>query len=404
MRVAGLALAAALLLYGRPVGLGVTLVAAALLALTVRGPWALLAAALALVPAVRAAEWVQLMALAGAFAYAALAAGGFASVREAFAVAGRALAGLLPGPGLVLRPLLARVDGRWRAAAPAARGVGLATLLLLPFGTLFATADAAFAHWLETAGQAIPDLGDTLPGRALIALAVLAVAGALARVAASRVPPVPGRPLVGRTEWAIALGALNLLFAAFVVLQLTVLFRGHEYVQQTAGLTYAQYTHRGFWQLMVVAALTLVVIGATRRWTVPDRLQRLLLGGLCVLTLVVLASAFRRLDLYVEAYGMTRLRVLVEWTILTLGGLFALLLALHRVRRLPQALAGYAGLALLAFALSNPEGRIAARTDAEVRRTLSEDAGLCGPGELDVIGFSLARWRTRDLQPCAATS
>ena len=373
----GLAVAAGLMLYGHPAGLGVAVVAVTLVLTAPRRRWTWLALALAVVPAIRAAGWLQWMALGAAFLYAG---GG-----------PRALVGLVPGPFRILGPLVQRADGRWREAVPAARGIALAAVLLLPFAALFATADAAFAQWLESAGEAVPDLDASLLGRALIALAVLGVAGAL--MIGPGKPVGPGRPLVGRTEWIIALVALNGLFAAFVALQLAVLFAGDDYVLRTAGLTYAEYAREGFGQLVTVAALTLAVIAAARRWTEGDRMQLALLGGLCLLTLVILVSAWHRLDLYVDAFGMTRLRVLAQWAILTLAGAFLLLPR-------PRLVVGYAGVALLAFALSNPEGRIADRTTPEVLRTLSEDAGRCA-GDRGLIGGNLARWRA---QPCAATS
>ena len=40
---------------------------------------------------------------------------------------------------------------------------------------------------------------------------------------------------------------------------------GHEYLQRTTGLTYAEYVHQGFGQLTVATFLTLVVVGLTMR-------------------------------------------------------------------------------------------------------------------------------------------
>ena len=71
--------------------------------------------------------------------------------------------------------------------------------------------------------------------------------------------------------------------------------RRQRHVLDTAGLTYAEYARSGFAQLLAVAALTFAVIAAARRWA-PAR-SALLLAALCVLTLVVLASALKRLGL-----------------------------------------------------------------------------------------------------------
>ena len=57
------------------------------------------------------------------------------------------------------------------------------------------------------------------------------------------------------------LGVLDALFLAFVAVQATVLFGGHAHVLETEGLTYAEYARQGFWQLLWVSALTLLVLG-----------------------------------------------------------------------------------------------------------------------------------------------
>jgi hypothetical protein len=89
-----------------------------------------------------------------------------------------------------------------------------------------------------------------------------------------------------------------------------------------------------------------------------------LLGLLCGFTLVVLASAMRRLGLYEEAFGFTRARLAVDLAILWLGGVFALIIAAGltgRLRWLPVAVVIMTSASALSFALSNPDGRIAAR-------------------------------------------
>jgi hypothetical protein len=207
--------------------------------------------------------------------------------------------------------------------------------------------------------------------------------------------------------------ALVVLFAAFVTLQLTALYGGHDYVLRTAGLTYAEYAREGFAQLLAAAALTLAVIAAAARWA---RVSRLLLGALCALTLVVLASALTRLDLYMDAYGFTRLRLSAQAAILWLGGVFALVLIAGAARRmgwLPRATVALTAAAILGFAISNPDHRIAehnvkrsGRVDERVLRGLSADAAPALPCRLrsevepdGLLGFNLGRSQARSA-PC----
>jgi Domain of unknown function (DUF4173) len=366
------ALCAAAFLPGEPLGAGVIVVAllvagAAVAAARPAGRTvALGAAALALASfaAVRDAGWVVMIDLAAAWLIASVALGG-----------ARLAALWTPAARLSeLRGLAPRSAGRF---APAVRGSVLGGFLVVPFAALFAAADAAFAEL----GSRIPlpSVG-SLPAR--IAIFALVLLAALALALAARRPPQAGRRLIrGRLaplEWAIPLAALVVLFVAFVTVQLAVLFGGHDHVLQTAGLTYAEYARQGFWELLVAAALTLsVVVLAVAFATTPARAHRLLLrallGALCALTLVVLASALHRLRLYEDAYGLTRLRLGAEAIALWLGGAFGLallagLFARVRRRTAELAVAGSAA-ALIAFSFANPDGRIAARNVEHWRET-----------------------------------
>ena len=143
-------------------------------------------------------------------------------------------------------------------------------MLLAVFVPLFVTADAAFAQIVDDAFDWDVDV-DRAGERVAVFLLVAGLPGALLLTAATRVraAPAPRSRALGRTEWLIALAALDALFAAFVALQLTTLFGGDEHVLRTAGLTYAEYAREGFAQLMVAAALTLAVIALA-----PQRLAR----------------------------------------------------------------------------------------------------------------------------------
>ena len=132
------------------------------------------------------------------------------------------------------------------------------------------------------------------------------------------------------------------------------------------GLTYAEYVHQGFGQLTFATALMLLVVWAASRKagdTASDQWWlRGSLGALCLLTLVVVASALHRMDLYQDAYGFTRLRLLVDlfegWLGLVVLGV---LVAGIRLRGwwLPRmALLSGAAL-LLGLAVANPDAWIA---------------------------------------------
>ena len=339
-----------------------------------------LAVALAATAALRDAGWVVAGELAGAVVLGSIAV---SSPRSWRATGLAAIGAPLRMPSGLRRVTTAAAGGLPRASGgrvlALGRGLVLTGVLLATFGALFAASDAAFA---EIAGDVLPDdvaLGD-LPLRLATFGIVAAFAGGL--VLATGVADTPARsPLlrIGRTEWLLALGALNLLFALFVAVQLAVLFGGDAYVRETAGVTYAEYAREGFAQLVVVAVLTLAVVAAALRWArtgADARLLRALLASLCALTLVVLASALHRLELYEQAFGFTRTRLAVDAFLLCAGALFVLVvvaLAIDRRGWLPRAtvLLGAAG--ALAFSLSDPDARIAAHNVERFEATGSID-------------------------------
>ncbi|MGW0778028.1 DUF4153 domain-containing protein [Streptomyces sp. NPDC002835] len=340
--------------------------------------WALGGVALLSVPALRDAGWPTFLAVVSSLALASMALNG-----------GRTWLGVLLGPlGLPsslgtgvawgwggLRTHAAASNGR---VAPVLRTGAVAALLVIVFGALFAGADAAFADLL---GGLIPDasVADG-PWRFLLFLLGLVGALAAARLAAAplhwdRLEMRPGRAR-SRWEWALPLVVLNLLFATFIAVQLAVLFGGYDKVLSETGLTYSEYARQGFWQLLFVTLLTLAVIALATRWaprsTAGDRaLVRAVLGALCVLTLVVVASALRRMDLYVDAYGLTRLRVSVSAMELWLGLVIVLIMlaGVYGMKWLPRAVAASAAAAVLAFGLASPDDLVAERNVQRYERT-----------------------------------
>jgi hypothetical protein len=138
------------------------------------------------------------------------------------------------------------------------------------------------------------------------------------------------------TEAGIVLGAVVLLFAFFVFIQFAYLFS-----QQTdflESMTYANYARRGFFELVAVSVITLaLMLGLDRSTLKRAHGQQVFFRLACILlvslTMVILASAWRRMALYEEAYGFSHLRFYVHVFMICLGILFGVaLLDIFRVR------------------------------------------------------------------------
>lgn len=122
------------------------------------------------------------------------------------------------------------------------------------------------------------------------------------------------RPALSSSEITVAVSLLNILFLAFLAVQVRYLFGGSGLVEVTPGLSYADYARRGFFELVAAAAFVVPVLliadwaasrdeaGGRRALRATSTLLVVLLGG-------VLASAAYRMKLYQDAYGMTEDRL-----------------------------------------------------------------------------------------------
>ncbi|HUR07861.1 MAG TPA: DUF4153 domain-containing protein, partial [Nonomuraea sp.] len=396
---AGAGVFSAVALPDAQVGLGVVLVAmvlgAAALPAVLRRitPWTVMfgltAYWLIAMAAVRDADWlVGILFLAGcgllALAVSGAGFGWLGVIRGGASV----LLALGPVPWFLAMPLK-RLTAK-RRILPMLVALGITAVLLLVFGLLFASADAVFASYLERL-TATPDWAESVPLRIFLFVVGAVLLAAVVLVALRPVVDPVGPEVkfrVTRSIWLVPLTAVNLLFAAFVAVQITALFGGNAWVLKTAGLTYAEYARQGFFQLVIVSLFVLGIVAVAGGLLRTERRERWLLAGqlgvLCALTMVVLASALHRMDLYTDAYGLSRLRLSVQATVWWLGALFILVMLAGAVRLLgrgsgwlPRTIVLVTGLGLGAFAIVNPDLQVA-QTQVEIRGVAKLDADYLG--------------------------
>jgi hypothetical protein len=283
----------------------------------------------------------------------------------------------------------------WHRVAAVARGLMIATPLVVVFAALFMSADAVFAElvaklfrfdieriashillfsvfgWLSTGY-----LRGFLTGTALTSLADRR------QVIEGQGVSAPKWLALGITEVATALAAIDLLFLVFVIVQFRFLFGTDALVQITPDLTYAEYARRGFFELVFAVVLVVPILLAAD-WLLDRRARRdaLLVRGLASvqigLVLVIAGSALQRLRLYHASYGLTESRFyamfLLIWIGLVLFWLAATVLRGRRDRFAFGTLASGLATAAALFVI-NPDAVIAranaarmATADAPVR-------------------------------------
>jgi hypothetical protein len=170
---------------------------------------------------------------------------------------------------------------------------------------------------------------------------------------------------VGVTESVAMMVLVNVLFAAFLAIQVVYLFGGRAGLE-TSSLSYAEYARRGFFELVTVSVLVLGLILAvdwlTQRPGSRSRRLDLLSMTLIGQTGVVVASAVVRMRLYTDEFGLTELRLytltFMAWTAFVLAWTVGTVVRGKRDRFAFGALC--AGLVLaIGLNLVNPDALIA---------------------------------------------
>lgn len=318
---------------------------------------------------------------------------------------------LLGPPFLVLRdiPWGKIFSGRFLGKGLA---VGLGTLLAVPptiiFALLFANADPVFAsllrdflHFNFLTLLSHVFLFSFFAWTSAGLLRGLLIGNELAWARSVR----PPRVSLGMVEIGVVLGAVNLIFLIFVIVQFRYFFGGAGLVQATTGLTYAEYARRGFFELVTASALVLPLLlgchwllgklAAREEW-----IFRSFAGTLLALVFAVMVSALERMRLYQSEYGMTELRLyttaFMAWLAVVLIWFVMTVLTGRRERFAGGALiAGYALIVVLHTL--NPNALIAEVNTARARQGLRFDAHYTASLGADAVPILVPA--LRDLAP-----
>lgn len=137
-------------------------------------------------------------------------------------------------------------------------------------------------------------------------------------------------------ETSTVLSSVNFLFIVFVIIQARYFFGGEANIN-IQGYTYAEYARRGFYELLAVSCMTMVLLVTLESLTYRKRVEENTFRGLVILlvalTFVIFIAAFQRLNLYENAYGYTRIRVMsgtfMIWLVVLLGVLLVAILRHH---------------------------------------------------------------------------
>ena len=308
----------------------------------------------------------------------------------------------IAGAAFVAKPLI-QLRPRVSGLAPIARGFLIAIPIAVVIAVLLASADPIFASFFSLNF----DFGRLLLD-AFFVLAGSLVMGGLLRVAAAEPLDRIDGPTwrLGTTEGVVVLAVLDTVFAAFAIAQGIAASGTGAETLRSAGITYSDYARSGFFQLLWVAGITLVVLVVFSRVTgFANRAGKMTFLALSesaiALTLLIVLVASLRLSLYEDAYGFTMLRLYSH----VFAGLIAvvfLLLAVDLVGLFPRR-RWFVGVSfvtalvlLMGLNVANPEALVVGlninranqthKIDAQYFHELSSDAApaiLASRSQLD---------------------
>ncbi len=254
-------------------------------------------------------------------------------------------------------------------------GIALSVPLSLVFGGLLMSADPGFDGLVRSVIDV--DFQTLLSHVLITGFVTWVVAGYLHGLTATSHPVLTSgltflrraaeRPALGLVEIGIPLGALVVIFVSFVAMQAQYLFGGEQVILTKAGLTYAEYARRGFFELIAVSTLLLPVLLGADWLLCKDKAHHVLAyrgmaGGLLGLIGLIMLSAVQRMRLYTDMYGLTEDRfyatAFMGWIGIVFVVFAATVLRGRRNRFAFGALAGGFGV-LAGLNLVNPDARIA---------------------------------------------
>lgn len=228
---------------------------------------------------------------------------------------------------------LHKVSKEQKTLSHVIKGIVMAIPVLFIFVLLFSSADLIFQKYVSDL-ISINIQPETFIRIILILIVTLIFIGAYSYIfqeskKQETVKQENSKYIIGNIESSVVLGLVNVLFFSFILVQLTYLFGGESNIS-AQGFTYAEYARKGFFELIAVAVISLLLLLTVERYI--DKKEKasilwfkILSTAMIAQVIVIMVSAFTRLLLYEEAYGFTTLRLYSHIFIILLGIIFCLL-------------------------------------------------------------------------------
>ena len=131
------------------------------------------------------------------------------------------------------------------------------------------------------------------------------------------VPEEVSEKRIGEPVIAITVtGMLSIIYLLFSFIQIFYLFIGN--MQLPAGYTYATYARQGYFQLLAVCIINLILVLLCLHFFKDNLILKIILTVISGCTFVMILSSALRMFMYIATYNLTFLRIFVIWSLVVI--------------------------------------------------------------------------------------
>lgn len=110
---------------------------------------------------------------------------------------------------------------------------------------------------------------------------------------------------------------ISMIYILFCGIQIVGLFCGK--MKLPIGYTYAQYAREGFFQLLFVCGINLVIVLCCMAFFRVNKVLKIMMTIISVCTYIMIASSAYRMIIYISVYQLTFLRIFVLWSLFVIA-------------------------------------------------------------------------------------
>ena len=196
---------------------------------------------------------------------------------------------------------------------PVLIGIAITIPILFIMTLLLASADAVFSNILDNAFSAFHF--STIFSICFLMIVVFFCSYAVyAALSMKNIKEeVKNRRVLDPVIAIIVTATLSVLYLIFSVIQILYLFIGN--MQLPEGYTYSGYARQGFFQLLVVCILNLLIVLVCLYLFRENTALKVILTIISGCTFIMILSSALRMLMYIDRYNLTFLRIFVLWSL-----------------------------------------------------------------------------------------